>query len=180
MVDCASPGVEELTLLVQSRLEDLCLATKDRSRNIALVDCACPTTVAGQDWIKDYVLSLPQENKPVVEKSERVYKFGGGERRPSKGVISLPCNLGGVLDVIIRTEVIDADLPLLIGNSTLKKGFAVIHCHQNKLGLLGKELDLMETNSGHYSLEVSLPEGKCSTSRGGHRLFGHVQYGGTE
>ena len=95
-----------------------------------------------------------------MEKSERVYKFGGGEWRPSKGVISLPCNLGGVLDVI------DADLPLLIGNSTLKKGFAVIHCHQNKLGLLGKELDLMETNSGHYSLQVRPPKGKCSASRG--------------
>ena len=41
---------EELTLLVENCLEDLCLAAGE-ARNIALIDSACPTTVAGIEWI---------------------------------------------------------------------------------------------------------------------------------
>jgi hypothetical protein len=50
--------------------------------------------------------------------------------------------------------MIDADLPLLIGNTTLKKGLAVLDFGNCKLELLGKVLNLTETKSGHYSVTV--------------------------
>ena len=49
---------EELTLLVENCLEDLCLAVGE-ARNIALIDSACPTTVAGIEWIRSFASCLP-------------------------------------------------------------------------------------------------------------------------
>ena len=124
---------EELILLVENSLEDLCL-TMGEDRNIALVDSACPTTVAGMEWIRSFASSLPENQRKLLktEISSWVYKFGGGEKRPSKGVIVLPCKMDNSLDVLLRTEIIDADLPLLLGNTTLKKGLAVLNFGQSR------------------------------------------------
>ena len=91
------------------------------------------------------------------ETSERVFQFGGGERRGSKGVIQLPCSLDGELDITLRTEVVEADIPLLIGNMTLIRGLGIIDTPNMELVLLGKRLKLNETESGHFSLMVKVP-----------------------
>ena len=49
-----------------------------------------------------------------------VYKFGGGERRTSLGAIDLPCNVVGK-NIKIKTEVVQADIPMLVGNTSLEK-----------------------------------------------------------
>ena len=148
---------EELTLLVENCLEDLCLAVGE-ARNIALIDSACPTTVAGIEWIRSFAYCLPdyQRKQLNIEKSSRVYKFGGGEKRHSKGVVLLPCKLDNSLNVLVRTEIIEAGLPLLIGNTTLKKGLAVLNFGRNTLELGGKKLNLTQTQSGHYSMNVEV------------------------
>ena len=144
-----------MILLVENCLEDLCLAV-DEDRNIALIDSACPTSVAGIEWIRSFASCLPENQKKhlKIEKSSWVYKFGGGEKRPSKGVIVLPCKMDNSLNVLLRTEIIEADLPLLLGNTTLKKGLAVLNFGKNTLELGGKKLNLRQTQSGHYSMSV--------------------------
>ena len=72
--------------------------------------------------------------------------------------MTLPCNLGGQLDILVRTEVVDADFPLLIGN-TLKKALAVLSFNIMVIKLVGKEIALKETNSGHYSISIKPPKG---------------------
>ena len=82
---------EEEVWLVESGLDELRLAAKEVT-NIALIDSACPTTVAGVRWLNMFVSDMPQYSKEnlKVERSSRVYKFGGGERRASKGAVTLP------------------------------------------------------------------------------------------
>ena len=82
----------------------------------------CPSTVAGSIWMKNFLQSLPEEWKQVevYEKSQKVYKFGGGETRDSKGSVVFPSNIANK-DIRIRAEVIEADLPLLNSNTTLEK-----------------------------------------------------------
>ena len=65
------------------------------------------------------------------EHSERIFKFGGGEKRKSLGVLTLPCFIAGK-NVWIRTEVVDAEFPLLLGNSMLKKAHVVLHLSAEK------------------------------------------------
>ena len=58
-------------------------------------------------------VSTEDKQKVKLFKSQKVFKFGGGERRNSKCVLEFPCCLDG-LDIKLRSEVIDADLPLLL------------------------------------------------------------------
>ena len=68
--------------------EDLCL-TAGKDYNIALDYSACPTTVAGTEWVNSFVRSLPEVPRKLMytESSSRVYNFGGGERRSLMGVV---------------------------------------------------------------------------------------------
>ena len=116
--------------------------------NYALVDCACPTTVAGQNWIMKFIGRLSMEDKQKVKlfKSQKVFKFGGGERRNSKCILEFPCCLGG-LNIKLRSEVIDADLPLLLGNNSLEKAEAILDIGKRKIQLFNKILSMSSTSS---------------------------------
>ena len=82
---------DQFVLFVGERLDSLTLLTI--STHNAVVDCACPTTVAGETWMRDFLEQLDQETKKMVKtfSSERVFKFGGGKKRVSMGVVIFPC-----------------------------------------------------------------------------------------
>ena len=82
------------------------------------------------------------KNNIKWEKSNRIYKFGGGEKRESKGVVMLPCNLSGMLNVIIKTEVVDAELPLLLENTTLKKAKTHLDIENGQIEMLNIKLKM--------------------------------------
>ena len=147
---------EEIVLLTNS-LKTLCLV-EGQEHCCALIDCACPNTVAGIMWMKKFIaeLSTDQKQRVEVESSNRVYKFGGGETRPSKCLVKLPCHLAG-RNVSMKIEVVDADIPLLVGNSTLKKAKAVLHIAERKVEVMGTKIDMTETSSGHFRIPIGLP-----------------------
>ena len=149
---------DEVVLLAE---DIVCLATAADNEDCVLIDCACPTTVAGEKWIMAFIEKLSPEDKKRVklEKSERMFKFGGGEKRESKCLLDFPCNLGGK-NLRLRSEVIDAELPLLLGNNSLEKAGAVLHIGKRKVEIFGEVLDMKKTDSGHYSLVISNPDMK--------------------
>ena len=153
---------EEICLLTQN-MNELILATRVEDLR-ALLDCACPSTVTGLAWMKKMIseLSVEQKKKVIIEPSSRVYKFGGGERRASKYAVKFPCNLAGK-NCSIRTEVIDENLPLLLGNSSLKAAKAVLFIAEQKAVILGREVEMREESSGHFSMEISSPKTQDST-----------------
>ena len=69
--------------------------------------------------------------------------------------MKLPCCVASK-NVTIATEVVDAELPLLIGKSTLKKAGAVLHICTNKMELMGITMPMKETDSGHFSIEIKV------------------------
>ena len=86
-------GVEDMTLftevtektelVVVANTIEKCMISKEKHQ--VLIDCACPTTVAGVDWIKSFISKLNEKERKMVKvkKSARIYKFGGGEKRNS-------------------------------------------------------------------------------------------------
>ena len=150
---------EEDIVLIADSLDKLCPTTEMKSTSVALIDCACPTTVAGTRWIKEFMEKLPpsQKKKIKYEQSKRVFKFGGGEKRNSKAAVILPCNIAGK-NVSIKTEVVEADIPLLVGNTTLKKADAILYISKNEVELLGVKIAMKETKSGHFSIEIKIPK----------------------
>jgi hypothetical protein len=147
---------EELCLLTAT-VEELVLITRSEELR-SLLDCACPTTVTGLEWLKTLLSRLSGKDKKSVEifPSNRVYKFGGGEKRASKYIVRFPCNLAGK-NVFMKTEVIDENLPLLLGNSSLKAAGAILHISEQKAIIMGREVKMREESSGHFSLEVREP-----------------------
>ena len=65
--------------LITDCLENLCLLSQAEGMR-SLIDCACPTTVAGLIWMKQFISQLSNEHKQqiLIAESERIYKFGGG------------------------------------------------------------------------------------------------------
>ena len=149
--------VGDLVLVVKQTLDNLILLSVER--HAAVVDCACPRTVAGMVWIENFFSDMDDENRATITKedSERIFKFGGGEKRVSLGVVTFPCFLAG-RNVRMRSEVVDADFPLLLGNTMLKKAGAVLHLKEEKAVLMGCEVKMKETSSGHFSLKIETPK----------------------
>ena len=148
---------DDCVLVVNEQLENLVLLTTYKYE--AVVDCACPTTVSGKVWIADFIGKMSDEFRSMVAiyHSERVFKFGGGEKRKSNGVVVFPCFFAGK-NVKMRTEVVEADFPLLLGNSMLKRAGAVLFLREEKALVLNTEVKMRETGSGHFCLKIELPK----------------------
>ena len=71
----------DLVLYIKDNLEELVLVAL-ASGNKALIDCACPTSVSGRKWIVDFLAQLTEDQRKMIriENSEKVFKFGGGEK----------------------------------------------------------------------------------------------------
>ena len=81
-----------------------------------------------------------------------MFKFGGGEKRNWKTAMILPCTIAGK-NISIRTEVVEADIPLLVGNNTLKKANAILYIIKNEVELLGVRVAMKETKSDTLALK---------------------------
>ena len=110
--------------------DDLVLATHSVNELAYLVedagtrgvlDCGCSKTVVGVKWLDKYNKKLPAEVAASlkVESSDRVYQFGGGETRSSRGCVSLPTMIGDK-KVCIKVEIVEAEIPLLIGSNSMQ------------------------------------------------------------
>ena len=76
-----------------------------------------------------------------------------------RGFIALEaekCVTGGRL-LKLRTEIIEEDLPLLLGSCSLKLACVVIDVGLRKFSIFGNEMYLTEEPSGHFSIEISPP-----------------------
>ena len=54
------------TFLVETSMEELCLTIQEVN-NVALIDSACPTTVAGLQWVNSFVARMSKDNKKKLK-----------------------------------------------------------------------------------------------------------------
>ena len=116
-------------------------------------------------------------SKLEVENSKLTFQFGGGERRKSLGIISVPFY---IMDedyqahmVMIRTELVKAPICLLLGGSSLDAAEAVMQFGKSpfmtspKILGDGIRIPLNAGRSGHYAFNVYPPtveDDKCIAS----------------
>jgi hypothetical protein len=147
----------DVVLVVKESLSDLVLLAVDKFE--AIIDCACPTTVSGKSWLQSFIISLNEADRGLVVfgESERMFRFGGGEQRKSLGVVTFPCFFGA-RNIMMKSEIVDAEFPLLLGNSLLKKGRAVLKLSEGVAVILDNEVKMRETQSGHFCLKIENPK----------------------
>ena len=105
--------------------------------------------MCGQFWIDCYIDSLSCNDKKDVEylKSSKSYRFGSGDRIIAKQRLAIPVYIGDK-KVKIVTDVIDANIPLLLSKSSLQRAEAKIDFENNQVVILNQVLPLTETSGG--------------------------------
>ena len=88
--------------------------------------------------------------------SSKVFKFGGGETKKSKGTTSFPCKMAGK-EIMMTTDIVDSDIPLLLSKTAMKAAKIKLDLENDQAEIWGKVIDLDCTTSGHYSIPL-----KCS------------------
>ena len=120
-----------------------------------VLDSACTKTVAGTNWIEEYLqlISKQDENKMERKKSFSVFRFGDGIERKAKYTLTIPAVVAGC-KIWIGVDVVDCDIPLLLSKETMKKLDMNIDFGTGIASVLGMNVDLMTTNSGHYCIPL--------------------------
>ena len=84
-------------------------------------DSGCTKNVCGESWLTNYLGTLTESDrsKVVVEKSSNSFRFGNGKSFNSKKMVTFPAHIGQ--EDMIKSDVIDSDLPLLLSKSAMSK-----------------------------------------------------------
>lgn len=129
------------------------------ARNCAVLDSACSSTVCGETWLENYIGSLDDAERKKVTKAEgsRIFKFGGGTKLKSKCEYSIPGEIAGT-SVTIQTDVVDSDIPLLLSRSAMKNAGVKLDLQNDTAEILGKDVSLNLTSSGHYCIPIDKSE----------------------
>ena len=146
--------VEKEIVLVSYNEEELCFLVKEAGCR-GVIDTGCSKTVAGTLWVKTYTARVSPEFADTLEvsPSSKVYQFGGGEKRVSSGCIQLPTVIGEK-KVNISVEVVDADIPLLIGSNALEAAEAVLNFKNYTATFFDENVELYKVGSGHICIEL--------------------------
>ena len=89
--------------------------------NHMILDTGCPHNVAGKIWVDCFFEGLSNEELKLVEKSPSTikFKFGGGRVLQSLYRIQAHILVTGC-HVTISFDVVESDIPLLLGKRTVK------------------------------------------------------------
>ena len=61
-------------------------------------------------------------------------------------------------DIMIKTDVIENDLPLLLSKEAMKKSDVKIDFARDKVNFLNRNVDIVFTSSGHYAISICRAE----------------------
>lgn len=126
-------------------------------RNAAIIDTACTRTVCGEKWLKDYQNTIADEMKQFY--SHKPFKFGDGKVIYSMKRVTIPAVIGST-QCDIDTEVVCADIPLLLSKASLKKAGTILDLQNDKVTMFGQPIELQFTASGHYCVDLTESEPK--------------------
>jgi hypothetical protein len=125
------------------------------SMGAAIIDTACTRTVCGESWLRQYLdgLTTEQKQQVVSEQSDRRFRFGDGEVVTSGRTVRIPAKIGNTV-CKIETEVVGAEIPLLLSKPSLKRAGTVLDMEKDTLKMFGQSVELELTSSGHYCVQV--------------------------
>ena len=124
--------------------------------NSVVLDSACTKTVCGENWLKCYLDTLPEDVSQSLkrESSSRRFQFGHGKPLQSKGVINLPAQIGKN-KVNILTDIVDAELPMLLSKQSMKEAGTKLDFTNDTVKMFGTDIPLSFTSTGHYCIALT-------------------------
>ena len=122
----------------------------------AILDSGASATVAGVTWLETYFNGLSEKQQQQVEYSDSSssFKFGSGKRYHSLYKVKIPAKIGSK-KLFISTDVVEAEIPLLLSKDAMKKAGTEINFVKDSVTMYGEELDVQITQSGHYAIPLN-------------------------
>ena len=123
--------------------------------SMTIIDSGCTKPVCDQVWLDCYLQSLSNEDQQSVrkEKSETSFRFGNGKIFKSIKHVILPTFIADK-NVLLSTEVIENDIPLLLSKEAMKKTKTYIDFSEDKIIIFDEEAPVKFSTSGHYCIKV--------------------------
>ena len=141
-------------VLVSQQEDELCYLVEEAGTR-GVIDTGCSKSVSGMGWVEKYTKTISPNfaQELQLKPSSKVYEFGGGERRPSKGCVTLPTLIGDLV-VHITMDIVDASIPLLIGSNSLEAGHAVLDFQASEATFFGEVVSMVKVCTGHYCIDL--------------------------
>ena len=136
--------MEHLSLLVGETL------------GMAVLDSACTKTVAGEAWTNAYLDTLTDKQRQqvkVIPLNVR-FRFGDGNDVISNKIVKIPAVLGNQ-KVFIEASIVANEIPLLMSRSSMKKGQMIINFDDDMAQILGNQVKVNCTSTGHYCIPLT-------------------------
>ena len=125
--------------------------------NCAALDTCCTSSVAGKEWMKIYIASLPDKMKSKVigpMNGFKVFQFGNLGKLKSCGRYLIPAVIAGKLDQL-DVDVIESDIPLLLSKKDMKKRGMMLNLCEDKVQYgNNRSENLFTSSAGHYLLPL--------------------------
>ena len=99
-------------------------------------------------------LTESDRSKVVVKKSSNSFRFGNGKSLNPEKMVTFPAQIGKE-DIMIKSDVIDSDLPLLLSKSAMEKANVKIDFSNDVVNMLNQKTNIVFTASGHYAVPIS-------------------------
>ena len=130
--------------------------TEDTPHGQVVLDTGCVKTVSSTKWLNTFISRMhpATREKIKVEPSDKVFKFGGGQRRKSVGTFYVPCSLEDQNLVMIIDAVEQDDLPCLLSKESMKKAGVIINVYKDEATIFDKQIKLKENAAGHYVISL--------------------------
>ena len=134
--------------------ETFCLMSE--TLNKAVIDSGCTKTVAGERWFDAYLETLSDDERNDIQTMDSKAQFRFGDSPPVTAIkkVLLPMKLSNV-NLLLETEIVSSDVPLLLSKDTMKRAKAKINFVDDKIELFGEEQSMMCTSSGHYAIPMN-------------------------
>ena len=122
----------------------------------AILDSGASANVAGKVWFTNYLASLSTaDHKSITkQKSSSNFKFGSGTRYKSLYKAEVPAWIGD-RKIRICTDVVEADVPLLLSKDAMKRAGTEINFVTDSVVMFGEEQKVTVTQSGHYAIPLN-------------------------
>ena len=150
--------VEDVNITLFTEELHECYITKfvGETFNCAVLDSGCSKNVCGESWLNYYLETLTQSDHSKVkfEDSSNSFRFGDGNSLKSSKRVTFPAKIGEK-NIMIKTDVIASDLPLLLSKEAMKKANVKIDFSNDVVKILDQKVNIVFTSSGHYAVPIS-------------------------
>ena len=139
---------------------------------MAILDSGCTRTVCGNMWLNSYLDTLSSgERKSVYSTDSDIrFRFGDGKVFSSSRAVHIPVHVGST-SATLTTQVIDANIPLLLSRDSMKKAGAHLDFTSDNIRLFDQDIPLIISQSGHYCVNLSRSLDSANCPELNHILF---------